>query len=657
MTRTTTIEPAGTSTGVLTPVRETVGVQDHPLGEANAGSPSSPFVEVNPPPSEVEVEVEAPAPGPSTRSQTRVVVEDVLSVEGTLERDAEDEIEETQGEDLLDGASLSEQDEALSDGHSSYGDDSQFVGPPNLQELVRLGQQHCRIPCRMKNKDGVQVSSVCGKKSKDCKLHATKRLGAKSHQYAIGSYPWVSVSRGFTGHGLANGVVYSDDQIEKCKAEEAEEMEKLVQTMNESAEDADEMEELARDLRVHFKASEAQPEKTSTPAKGSTDDLRKALAAKTAGPTKKKGPLPPELWFGMVTPKRGNKWITRDAVEANEAAAKKGCRIAQVFHTLKEAEAWLEGDEDEDAKLPALLPHRKTVYDSDDDSDDDSVRDVDVKARRRKKRRAQKARKRQAANGKASPGRTSEKSRRSSSKGGRKKPQKAGRHSSSKRRGHKGDVSSDPSSSSSSDSDSDSDFDESDESSSTSTSTGDDSSVFSDSSSVSSNKRRRSSRNKRSKKEKARKAKSKNKNKEENYHKYQHDDPSTGDPQRVYGVSINGLDIDQKVAPNSMRRSDRSSMYAAAVDVSSLPGGWNPNKGGSEELHQESQKIAQLTSTILASTNKIKSMEVQDTSWNSTLRHGLGKISSKKRESSVQATRKSNPTLPLPASLLRVLHP
>jgi hypothetical protein len=87
----------------------------------------------------------------------------------------------------------------------------------------------------MKNKDGVQVSSVCGKKSKDCKLHATKRLGAKSHQHAIGFHPRVSVSGHFTGHGLANRVVCSDDQIEKHKAEEAEEMEKLVQAVNEGA--------------------------------------------------------------------------------------------------------------------------------------------------------------------------------------------------------------------------------------------------------------------------------------------------------------------------------------------------------------------------------------------------------------------------------------
>jgi hypothetical protein len=68
------------------------------------------------------------------------------------------------------------------------------------------------------------------------------------------------------------------------------------------------------------------------------------------------------------------------------------------------------------------------------------------------------------------------------------------------------------------------------------------------------------------------------------------------------------------------------SMYTTAVDVTSLPDGGNSNKGVSEELFQESQKIAQLPLTILASTNKTKGMEVQDTSWNSMIRHSSGRV-------------------------------
>ncbi len=67
-------------------------------------------------------------------------------------------------------------------------------------------------------------------------------------------------------------------------------------------------------------------------------------------------------------------------------------------------------------------------------------------------------------------------------------------------------------------------------------------------------------------------------------------------------------------------------MYTAAVDVVSLPGGWNQTKGVSEELFAEIQQMAQLTLTILKSAGRLKHMEVQDFTWNSTLRHSLGKI-------------------------------
>jgi hypothetical protein len=91
-------------------------------------------------------------------------------------------------------------------------------------------------------------------------------------------------------------------------------------------------------------------------------------------------------------------------------------------------------------------------------------------------------------------------------------------------------------------------------------------------------------------------------------------------------MSINGQKIDAALAPDKMKKSDRNTMYTATVDVASLPGGWNQTKGVSEELFAETQKMAQLTSTILQWTGKLKQMEVQDTTWNSTLwHHSLGK--------------------------------
>jgi hypothetical protein len=44
-------------------------------------------------------------------------------------------------------------------------------------------------------------------------------------------------------------------------------------------------------------------------------------------------------------------------------------------------------------------------------------------------------------------------------------------------------------------------------------------------------------------------------------------------------------------------------MFVVVVDVTSLPGGWNSNKGVLEEMFTESQKIVQLTSIVLASSN------------------------------------------------------
>jgi hypothetical protein len=53
----------------------------------------------------------------------------------------------------------------------------------------------------------------------------------------------------------------------------------------------------------------------------------------------------------------------------------------------------------------------------------------------------------------------------------------------------------------------------------------------------------------------------------------------------------NGTRIDKEVAPDKMRHSDQASMFTAAVDVTILPGGWNSNKGVSEGIFTESQKL------------------------------------------------------------------
>jgi hypothetical protein len=105
---------------------------------------------------------------------------------------------------------------------------------------------------------------------------------------------------------------------------------------------------------------------------------------------------------------------------------------------------------------------------------------------------------------------------------------------------------------------SDRDSSQSDSSSSYSSSSKDESSDSTSSSDSSSAKRRhhRASKKKSSKKpssSKKHKEHGKKKSiKDTNYHKFQHEDPSTGDLQRINGMAINGMTIDKAVPPDNM---------------------------------------------------------------------------------------------------------
>jgi hypothetical protein len=359
MTRNTT-HSAGSNTGINTPEKET------------AVSPVLPL------------ETEPGDAGPSSGSPSSL---QTCSTPQRLETvmDESEEDENSPG----DSRSLSEQDEALSEGASSYEEDPQFSGPPNLQDLVRLGPEHCRSPCRMTDKEGVKTSSSCGKTAKDCKLHAKVRLGADSYQYATGFYLRVPVARGFEGHGLAGGPFYTDSQIQAFRKAEEKEMGISVGTLNKDTANEDGMDELVRDIRVQFEPQKPSPE--STKRSDSADALRKALAANTTGgPTRKKeSSPPPSMWFGLIGTRHGVKWITADAMEAHRAATKKQCKIHQVYSTREEAEARLE-EEDSDETASGHLPGSQKTDELDDDS---SV--PDRVAQRQAKNKARRARKKQ----------------------------------------------------------------------------------------------------------------------------------------------------------------------------------------------------------------------------------------------------------------------
>ena len=85
-----------------------------------------------------------------------------------------------EGDDLIEetkeaNGSLSDLNETLYDCASLYGNKTPFTGTPNLRELVRLGQGHCRMSCSLKNKDGVRTPSACKKIVVECKCHAENR--------------------------------------------------------------------------------------------------------------------------------------------------------------------------------------------------------------------------------------------------------------------------------------------------------------------------------------------------------------------------------------------------------------------------------------------------------------------------------------------------
>jgi hypothetical protein len=202
---------------------------------------------------------------PNTQSKTHAPCPEELASTTTGQAD-----ESNNEEDRPDGESISDCDESLFEGESSYGDDPQFLGPRNLQRLVHFGQEHCRCPCRMKNKDGMKVASICGKKANYCQLHAKRRLGADSYQSTVGSHPPILAAHGFLGHYLASGPYYTDSQIQAFQVQEKKEMAHLVQTMNEDATDLGKMEELSRDLRMRFKSPKAHSRK---PQFKTTDNL------------------------------------------------------------------------------------------------------------------------------------------------------------------------------------------------------------------------------------------------------------------------------------------------------------------------------------------------------------------------------------------------
>jgi hypothetical protein len=148
--------------------------------------------------------------------------------------------------------------------------------------------------------------------------------------------------------------------------------------MNKDATNEDEMEELAQDLRVRFEPPMASPEKTKKDKRDPSDDLRKALATNTGGPTRKKKDFPSlfcgldlsELWV-VFDGFHLTRWRqTRLPRERNEKCIK--------YMVLE----WRQkpGLKKKGVKMKEFLPLLKNQDDSNESDSDSSVPDVDVKA-------------------------------------------------------------------------------------------------------------------------------------------------------------------------------------------------------------------------------------------------------------------------------------
>ena len=355
------------------------------------------------------------------------------------------------------------------------------------------------------------------------------------------------------------------------------------------------------------------------------EQLRKSLAASTRS-DKKSNAAAPLLHFGLISV-TGKRWVTEDAQKANDAFGHTGSRIQGVFHTRKEAKQW----EAAGASGPDSGPSSSDDGSSDNDSTDGHPSHPHRKSRSNLKQHPIGGRKVRGARHR--PSRRTQQNEKTCPEIKRElkdtKQQladcrkKLKERSSGRRSSHRHDSSDSP------------DDDSSDPSTSSSLDVSDSSSSDSSRSSHGSHCRCRKCRKTREyRKERARTRKHKHHQKRccdvEDTAKYRLEDPSKGTKDKVFGMSINGTKLDKAIAPADLRTKEQSEFYNAAVDVTSLPGGWNPQKGRGlqdELLFNESQKVASLAATILAASTRVRSnMEIRDTSYNSLTRHSMGRI-------------------------------
>jgi hypothetical protein len=530
MTQTTTTRTRAAAASSPAP-RESVAPGDHPLG----GSPES---------RESYVEVVEPA-----------VVEPGNIQDATGGPDDE-------------GGSLTDQDEALSDG-SSIRDGSEF-GPPDFEKLIELTKGHCRAPTQVTARGGAKVPCVCGKSIEECQRHATHRLNGR-YRYPDGYYlPMEDVSRGYQGNGRV-GTYYTMAQYLELERQDLEEMETIAQGMLDGVEDEEEATGLEPNTRVTFGTNETiEPRVPQTPpiAARLREDLsgltRQGLATQRPSPT---------LWYGLIDVS-GAKWIFQDLPKAQEYVDMKVFRFARVFESHPDALKWRDGSKA--AGKPKAAEKPITIDSSDASSDDDDS----------------------SGNNSPPPKSVSRKSKKGK-KGRRSTKTKEGRRGHAPRRSR---APSPPSSSSSSSEDFSSDS----------------------SSSDSSQERHRKKRNSKKKKKTSRHPKRKGEKRHERP-TFLGNDPSEGNRKKVHDLPVNGKAIDKAAGPLDMRSKDSGELWNAAVDVTALPGMFTNIGSGGGDSYDEAQRTTEMAATLI-STVIGKRAQIHDSLWKTLKRHAMGQV-------------------------------
>jgi hypothetical protein len=308
-----------------------------------------------------------------------------------------------------------------------------------------------------------------------------------------------------------------------------------------------------------------EPNVCAAPRTPTTTRIRDELVVTTRpGHDKRTKPL---LWYGLIDI-AGARWIFDSLEKAQEYVDTKVFRFARVFESKREGLTWKEGG----ASTPLAVPE-DVSNPSDNPSpgdDDSSVSSLDERRRRRDVPNSNKTQ----------SSKRKERRRKAKRKGRKKAP-------------------SPPSSSS------------------------EDPSSSSSNSSSSSDSDTRCAKRRQNKKKK--KVRSKGKNRYQEI--FTGSDPSVGDKKRIFGLPINGREIDATAGPPNMRDKDATELYCTAVEVTSLPGMFGSIGHGADELYDEAQRTTEMAATLL-STAIGRKAQIHDSLWKTAKRHSMGTIKS-----------------------------